>query len=303
MTSPVSPHTDHADGLDIRTATTPASPDHDETRAGPPTAAGRHPAGRRRGVSAETVLGATLPVVMAAGVFLVAFVHIHDVARWAGQPDWASWLIAASVELMALASVIEIRHRHRTGSPVRWPVTTLLAGVAMSGAGNLTAAGSHTLTGPPGFWVPVMALWPVVAFGLVAGLKATRPTSAPPVGTIPRSETTDDRSDRSDRPGPLTEDSSMPTGLPADLLSVGREVAAELARERRPLTRAALARGVRQHGHRCSTDRATLLLAALRAGNPGDVTSAEAAESSRPGLDQETVSTYRKTTDHPDGQR
>ncbi len=302
MTPPVPPHTDHADRRDIRTTTTPTSPDHDETRAGPPTAAGRHPADHRRRASAETVLGATLPVVMAAGVFLVAFVHIHDVARWAGQPDWASWLIAASVELMALASIIEIRHRHRTGSPIRWPVTTLLAGVAMSGAGNLTAASSHTLTGPPGFWVPVMALWPVVAFGLVAGLKATRPTSAPPIGTIPRSEVTD-RFDRSDRSGPLTEDSSMPTGLPADLLSVGREVATELAREHRPLTRTALAHGVRQHGHRCSTNRATLLLTALRAENPGDVTPAKAATSNRPGLDPETVSTYRKTTDHPNGQR
>ncbi|OAA21620.1 hypothetical protein UG55_105739 [Frankia sp. EI5c] len=225
----------------------------------------------------ERVLGAALPVVLAVGVFCVAFVHVHDVAAWAGQPDWAAWLIAVSVELMALASIIEIRHRHRGGAPVRWPVTTLVAGVGMSGAANLTAAGPDALTGTPGAWVPTMALWPVAAFGLVAGLKATRPAHptpattadptrgpAPPVDDRPAGDgPRTDRTSSADTTGPA------PAVLPADLLAAGRAVAVELTRQGRPVTRTALARGVRQRGHRCSTDRAAVLLAAVRAPSQG----------------------------------
>jgi hypothetical protein len=217
--------------------------------------------------------------VLAVGVFCVAFVHVHDVAAWAGQPDWASWLIAVSVELMALASIIEIRHRRRAHAPVRWPVTTLLAGVGMSGAANLTAAGPTALAGDPGPWTPTMALWPVAAFGLVAGLKATRPTdpsrlaggtrcpanpSAGPdrsADDLYRSTEDRDRYDRSVRSAAA--DPAAPT-LADDLVAVGRDVAADLARRGRPVTRTALVRGVRARGHHCSTDRSRLLLAAVR---------------------------------------
>ncbi|WP_157905453.1 hypothetical protein [Parafrankia colletiae] len=254
-------------------------------RAG--SAPGRSPG---RGGRAEQVLGAALPVALGVGVFCVAFVHVHDVAAWAGQPDWAAWLIAVSVELMALASIVEIRHRRRAGAPIRWPVITLVAGVGMSGAANLTAAGPDALTGPAGGWVPTMALWPVAAFGLVAGLKATRPTwpapamsttppvgpDRPPVDRTPTDPHRTDRTDRTEETGPRCADRAegggetgpRPPGVPAELLAAGRAVAVDLARHGRPVTRTALARGVRQRGHRCSTDRAALLLAAVRADPP-----------------------------------
>ncbi|MEX5712883.1 hypothetical protein AB1484_32660 [Parafrankia sp. FMc6] len=265
------PTLDHAPGTAAETTSThPAmtDDDHDRTRAGPPPSR-PHSDGQGR---TERALGTALPIVLGVGVFCVAFVHVHDVAAWAGQPDWAAWLIAVSVELMALASIIEIRHRRRTGTPIRWPVGTLLAGVAMSGAANLTAAGPYALTATPGVWVPTMALWPVAAFGLVAGLKASRPTrpapatstnpptmTAPAVGDRPAADV-----ERADRSAGADSATPAPVTLPADLLDAGRAVAADLARRGRPVTRTALARGVRQRGHRCSTDRAALLLAAVR---------------------------------------
>jgi hypothetical protein len=250
------------------------------TAAAAPPRPSRHVDARGRPEGrTERALGASLPVVLALGVFCVAFVHVHDVAAWAGQPDWASWLIAVSVELMALASIIEIRHRRRTGAATTWPVTTLLAGVGMSGAANLTAAGPHALTGSPGPWTPTMALWPVAAFGLVAGLKATRPThpavaaggtsrpAHPPAGPDRsaddpyRSADDPDRYDRSGRSGAA---GPAAPALADDLVAVGRDVAADLARRGRPVTRTALVRGVRARGYRCSTDRSRLLLAAVR---------------------------------------
>jgi hypothetical protein len=50
----------------------------------------------------------------------------------------------------------------------------------------------------------------------------------------------------------------------ADLLLLGRAIAADLARDGRPLTRAALVAGVRARGHGISTGRATELLRRLR---------------------------------------
>jgi hypothetical protein len=245
----------------------------------PPALATRPPGGGRVG-RVERVLGAGLPAVLAAGVFAVAFAHVHDVARWAGQPGWASWLIAVSVELMALASIVELRHRRGAGAGAGWPVVTLLAGVGMSGAANLAAAGPHALTGDPGAWTPVMALWPVAAFGLVAGLKATRPTHTP---------TPPDAAPPAARPAPPAADDPL-AGLPADLLAAGRAVAADLTRRGRPLTRTALARGLRARGHRCSTDRAARLLAALRP--PADDLPSPAGV--RPGGDRADTTRARK---------
>ncbi|ONH23560.1 hypothetical protein BL253_32755 [Pseudofrankia asymbiotica] len=119
-------------------------------------------------------------MALGAGVFAVAFAHVHDVAHWAHQPDWAAWLIASTGELMAIVSILEIRHRsrHVPATGRRWwtmlpPVLTLIAAIGISGAANLAAATG--LAANPGPWVQIMAVWPVVAFALVAFTKATRP--------------------------------------------------------------------------------------------------------------------------------
>nr|MDT0664845.1 hypothetical protein [Micromonospora sp. DSM 115978] len=215
---------------------------------GPQAASSRtRPAGRL-----EHLLVTVLPVLLAAGAFAVAFVHVHDVAAWAGQPDWAAWLVAVSVELMALASILEIRHRHQHHAGVRWPVLTLAAGIGMSGAANLAASGANAFTSPPGPWTTVMALWPVAAFALVAGLKATRPTST----------TSTDRPTQTE-PAP---------NLPAPLVAAARDVATDLRAQGRPVTQTALAKGIRARGLTCSSRRAALLLAMIRSAPPAPKT-------------------------------
>jgi hypothetical protein len=57
---------------------------------------------------------------------------------------------------------------------------------------------------------------------------------------------------------------TAPVPYTADLLLVGRAVAADLARDGRQLTRSALIAGVRSRNHRISTTRATELLRQLR---------------------------------------
>jgi len=67
-------------------------------------------------------------------------------------------------------------------------------------------------------------------------------------------------------PGEVHSGPSRPetAGSVADLLLVGRAVAADLAGEGRPLTRAALIAGLRGRGHRIATSRASELLRALK---------------------------------------
>jgi hypothetical protein len=118
-----------------------------------------------------------LPFVLGAGAFAVAGVHTIAVARWAGQPFWAAVVITGTGEAMAVAAVLEFRHRRRTGASLFWPVLVTVAAFGFSAACNLTAALVPThggrLAGEPGAWRPVMAVWPVVAFALVTLMKAT----------------------------------------------------------------------------------------------------------------------------------
>jgi len=106
-------------------------------------------------------------LVLAATAGAGSFAHIRDVAAGHGQGGWISFAIAGSVDLIAVASGLELRRRRRCGHPCRWPVFTLLLGVAMTLAANLATAG-------PGWWGAAVAVWPAVAFLAVAGLFETR---------------------------------------------------------------------------------------------------------------------------------
>jgi hypothetical protein len=133
----------------------------------------------------------SLPFLLGAGAFAVAGVHTVAVAEWAGQPLWAAVVVTGTGEAMAVAAVLEVRHRRRTGGGLIWPVLVTIAAFGFSAACNLTAAlvpsDGGRLVGHPGAWRPAMAVWPVVAFALVTLMKATgghgddEPDSAAPL--------------------------------------------------------------------------------------------------------------------------
>ncbi|MDT3438334.1 hypothetical protein [Pseudofrankia sp. BMG5.37] len=161
---------------------------------------------RRKG-RAERFARRALPFVLGAGAFAVAGVHTTAVAQWAGQPLWAAIVITGTGEAMAIAAVLEVRHRRRTGGGLFWPVLVTIAAFGFSAACNLTAALVHGdnghLVGHPGAWRPVMAVWPVVAFALVTLMKATgghgddeaEPVAVPAARTDPANATTGDTAD------------------------------------------------------------------------------------------------------------
>lgn len=108
--------------------------------------------------------------LLAVAAFGSSLRHVQLVAATHGQPGWISWLIAISVELVALVAISELSRARSKSLPVPpAAVLALVAGLAMSAAAN--AATAHGAGG----WPIVVALWPVVAYALVVLIVETRP--------------------------------------------------------------------------------------------------------------------------------
>ena len=91
---------------------------HDRTR----------PTERRSGT--ETRLGFVQIVIMlaiggAAGA--ASFTHVHNVAAAHGQPGWSAWADAIVLELMSIASGLELRRRKRAQVSTLFPAAALPA--------------------------------------------------------------------------------------------------------------------------------------------------------------------------------
>jgi hypothetical protein len=117
----------------------------------------------------EHATATTSVVVLGTAGFAGSFTHIRRLAESHGQAGWLSWVIAGSVDFVAVAAGLELRRRRRNGEGARWPWFALLLGVAMTLGANLATA-------TPNLWGYVVAGWPPVAFLVVAGLIETRPT-------------------------------------------------------------------------------------------------------------------------------
>lgn len=130
------------------------------------------PTGRSWEDTACTAIMLTLGTIAAAG----SYTHIRATAAHHGQAGWISYAIAATVDLLALGSGLEIRRRHRHHAAARWPWCTLLMGVAMTLGANLATA-------DPSAWGAVMAVWPALAFLAAVLLIETRvrPAATPAV--------------------------------------------------------------------------------------------------------------------------
>jgi hypothetical protein len=110
-----------------------------------------------------TVIMLTLGAVAATG----SYSHIRETAAAHGQGGWIAYAIAATVDLLALGSGLEIRRRRRLAAGVIWPWCTLILGVAMTLGANLATAEQS-------FWGVAMAAWPALAFLAAVLLIETR---------------------------------------------------------------------------------------------------------------------------------
>ncbi|RLQ04563.1 DUF2637 domain-containing protein [Micromonospora sp. BL1] len=224
-----------------------------------------------------------------------SFTHVHNVAAAHGQPGWLAWADAIVLELMSIASGLELRRRKRAHTSTVFPATVLACAVTLSLAAQVVEA-EPSIIGWVAAAVPALGFLVMVKIALGRTSTATPANTAGTVEdgrrdeagpTVPdngpdetvrsalaageRSSTRTVRSPdarrrqggrerrRADR-GP----SPQPSRAVAELLPAARKVRDRLAADGQALTRAALAEALRAAGHTVSNTRISELLKTLK---------------------------------------
>jgi uncharacterized protein DUF2637 len=207
-----------------------------------------------------------LAIGTAAGA--ASFTHVHNVAASHGQPGWLAWADAIVLELMSIASGLELRRRRREHTSPRFPAVVLGCAVVLSLAAQVVEAEPSPI-GWTAAAIPALGFLVMVKVALshTGGPSAatlddppvrTEPADAPAVrgAADPLQRSAPDR--RRSR-GPSTEGEDLQTVLPA-----ARAIRDHLAVNGEPLTRGALARHLRAGGNSVSNSKASALLKTLR---------------------------------------
>ncbi|WBB69297.1 DUF2637 domain-containing protein [Micromonospora sp. WMMD812] len=226
-----------------------------------------------------------------------SFTHVHNVAAAHGQPGWLAWADAIVLELMSIASGLELRRRKRAHTSTVFPASVLACAVTLSLAAQVVEAEPSPI-GWIAAAVPALGFLVMAKIALGYANTPTATTTPPPTDqdpeqtaqTAPFTEhvnrdrsaaTAGERStswtvrppDAASRPrGPDRRHGRQSRGRSAppfrdtgQLLPAARQVRDQLAADGRPLTRAALADALRQAGHTVSNTRLSELLQILRA--------------------------------------
>ncbi len=212
-----------------------------------------------------------------------SFTHVHNVAAAHGQPGWLAWADAVVLELMSIASGLELRRRKRAHTSTVFPATVLACAVTLSLAAQVVEAEPSVIG-----WIAaaVPALGFLVMVKIALG-RTSAATPAPAVAVVDyqpdeatrtattageRSRTRTVRSpDARRRHGGRNRQradrgrSTQPSGDEAELLPAARKVRDRLAANGQALTRAELAEALRAAGHTVSNTRVSELLKTLKA--------------------------------------
>ncbi|WP_431728911.1 DUF2637 domain-containing protein [Verrucosispora sp. TAA-831] len=139
-----------------------------------------------------------------------SFTHVRDVAAAHGQPGWLAWADAIVLELMSVASGLELRRRKRSGVSVVFPATVLACAVTLSLAAQVVEAEPSPI-GWIAAAVPALGFLVMVkiALGYTAASTPTHADTAPSTAepadqstTVILAEPDGDRDGRSTPPDP-----------------------------------------------------------------------------------------------------
>ncbi|TYB38340.1 DUF2637 domain-containing protein [Micromonospora sp. AP08] len=253
-----------------------------------------------------------LAIGSAAGA--ASFTHVHNVAAAHGQSGWLAWADAIVLELMSIASGLELRRRKRAHTSTVFPATVLACAVTLSLAAQVDEA-EPSIIG----WVA--AAVPALGFLVMVKIALGRTSTATPANT---GTVGDRRLDEAGRTGPDSGPdetvrsavtagersstgtvrspdarrrsggrdrqqradrgrSAQPSGDVGELLPAARMVRDRLAADGQALTRAALAEALRAAGHTVSNTRVSKLLKTLKTEPPtAPVTAVDPVEPTKP---------------------
>jgi hypothetical protein len=209
---------------------------------------------RTPGQRAEGVVQVLILLTVGGVAAAASFTHVHNVAAVHGQPGWLAWADAIVLELMSIATGLEIRRRARASRPAGFVLALLVAAVALSLSAQVVEA-EASVVGWLAAALPALGFLACVKIVLSRAVTTADGTAAadPGTATVPAQLTGQDEQDGRDG----AEDGQDMT---ADLLDQARTVAAvHLAEHGRPITRDQL----RAH-LRTSTNTATVLHRQIR---------------------------------------
>ena len=115
-----------------------------------------------------------LAIGAAAGA--ASFTHVHNVAAAHGQPGWLAWADSIVLELMSVASGLELRRRKRAHTSTRFPAVVLSCAVTLSLAAQVVEAEPS-----PVGWIAAA----VPALGFLVMVKSRSPSATPPEPSRP----------------------------------------------------------------------------------------------------------------------
>lgn len=232
--------------------------------------------------------------VVAGAAGPASFTHVHNVASNHGQSGWLAWADAVVLELMSIASGLELRRRKRAGIATTFPAVVLGCAVALSLAAQVVEA-EASLIGWIAAAIPALGFLVMVKIALghtsaepspdsdqhlpireshertavIGGPRSTGPVSrfssqvnepGPPMSRDGANQPVRPARDRSAQRSPAGDHDAVRALLPA-----ARSARDRLTANGHPLTRGALARQLRADGHRVSNNRASALLKILSA--------------------------------------
>ncbi len=95
---------------------------------------------RTRGERVEGLVQVLILLAIGSMAAAASFTHVHNVAAAHGQPGWLAWADAVVLELMSIATGLEIRRRHRAGRGAGFVLWVLIGAVALSMSAQVVEA-------------------------------------------------------------------------------------------------------------------------------------------------------------------
>ena len=227
--------------------------------------------------------GITQTVIMlaiggAAGA--ASFPHVHDVAEAHGQGGWLAWADAIVLELMSLASGLEIRRRHRANTSIRFPGCVLACAVALSISAQVVEAEASVI-GWTAAAVPALGFLVMVKIALARTANVSAGSADSPVAattadivaptTAPASQSRrDGDADRTATSlAPITAALRDTSDDVSGLLPAALAAREALAQQGQRLSRQSLTHQLRQEGYTVSSARGSALVRLLKTSSSG----------------------------------
>ncbi|WP_327007084.1 DUF2637 domain-containing protein [Dactylosporangium sp. NBC_01737] len=200
-----------------------------------------------------------LAIGSAAGA--ASFTHVHNVAASHGQPGWLAWADAIVLELMSIASGLEMRRRKRAGTSLVFPSLVLGFAVALSLMAQVVEAEPSAIG-----WIAaaVPALGFLVMVKIALG-RAGAPSAADRVEAVRtvRPSAGDGKRTAQGRKPSTRSNPDIQALLPA-----ARRASQELAADGQRLTRETLAERLRADGYTVANARVSTLVRTLKTEAP-----------------------------------